>query len=106
MNREIKFRAYDSLEKKMYYPKDIFEGQGIWYEDDREGCLNVNLVTDSYGSRRKFEMMQYTGLKDKNGREIYEGDVIKLPDSNPPEYSNTLSVVEYSGTCWCYKDIK
>ena len=49
--REIKFRAWDKNEKIMI-PADEF-----------------------YFS---YEMMQYTGLKDKNGKEIYEGDILKI----------------------------
>jgi len=60
-NREIKFRAWDKFEKKMIQPHD---GDFIrWHAmSNWKDCL---------------ELMQYTGLKDKNGREIYEGDVIK-----------------------------
>ena len=53
MNREIKFRAWNSAEGRMYY--DV--------EDLRP--------------RYKVHLMQYTGLNDKNGKEIYEGDILK-----------------------------
>jgi uncharacterized phage protein (TIGR01671 family) len=63
MKREIKFRAWNKYSKpnKMVQPK---EGDFIgWHAPS-----NWNEC---------YEVMQFTGLKDKNGKEIYEGDIVK-----------------------------
>lgn len=62
--REIKFRAWNEVMEKMF----------TWNE-----FLNTNMKQTFIAPKSTaMILMQYTGLKDKNGTEIYEGDIVKF----------------------------
>ncbi|MFR0563752.1 YopX family protein [Lacticaseibacillus paracasei] len=80
MKREIKFRVWDHNTDTMMIP-DNFEfcdGEICWIDAGRE----AGPKSGNDGDPGQFEIMQYVGLNDKNGREIYEGDVVRTGKDN------------------------
>jgi len=98
MNRVIKFRAWDG--KSMIEPSSIINGKAAVIKS----CdINDRVMTDEDGvhyycnwdidKTTDFPLMQFTGLTDKNGVDIYDGDLLRIPAKNSYE-DNTYNCFE------------
>lgn len=91
--REIKFRVWDKERNKMRWECDNLliglDGYLFW---------NFGNTCNVIGGQKRhpeYILMQYTGLKDKNGKEIYEGDIVKFLESSwEVQFSNGAFILK------------
>ena len=87
--RELKFRVWQSVTKKMYTWPDVRmkSAGGGWTIICDGQCMGLKYV----------DIMQYTGMKDKNGEAVWEGDIILYPWSTGT-YSK--GIIEFKVSKW------
>src|SRR3990167_1314131 len=90
--REIKFRAWDKKHGKMSV--SLLSLGDRWFDFVMDG-KTYGVENLEWSERLMF--MQYTGLKDKNGKEIYEGDVVRESDND------LVFAIEWDAECAMYK---
>lgn len=82
MNRELKFRLYDSDDKKMYYDVGIEPLCFTLFEYMGNKLLPPKQVGYIGKDCDNAHIMQYINSKDRNGIEVYDGDILKAPSGD------------------------
>ncbi|MEG0023708.1 MAG: YopX family protein [Cetobacterium sp.] len=79
--RSIKFRCWDIIHKKMRGTKDLWD-------------IPYNEIFINTPDQRALNVMQYIGMNDVKGKEIYEGDILKCSSMLYPDIVH-IGIIEY-----------
>lgn len=103
--RVIRFRAWDNIEKTIHYiePFSSFMGvsstNGKKNRHDKHSLMTWDGQCFENGVHQDYILMQYTGLNDKNKKELYEGDIVEVTNKG---YLNGTRIILWDETLLCY----